>query len=349
MKEKFTIKDFAMNILNGIAIGVVVVLVPGALLSELVKVLLPSMPALSVVQQGLNLANSMMGLVCGILVGLNFKFSPIQAASLGLAVEFSAGAIKAKDGALILSGTGDIINMMIVAAIGAGVILLVADRLKAYTILIIPTLLLVVVGSVGVIIAPYVARITELIGIGIKQLLGLQPMLMCILLAVVFGVLIVSPITTVGIALAISLAGIGSGAANVGICATGFAFAILGWRVNSHGISIAHFLGSPKISMPVIARNPKTLIPIICSNACSGLVAYIFQVKGTPMSAGFGFSGLVGPINNLNLASGGWSMINILITTLVYAVFPIIFGLIFKKVFVDKLHFVNEEDYRLSL
>ena len=349
MENKITGKAFTMNVLNGIAIGAVVVLIPGALLSELVKALIPSMPFLATVSTALSMSNSMMGLVCGTLVGLNFKFNPIQAVSLGLATEFSSGAVKVAKGAITLAGTGDIINMMIVSAIGAALILLVGNGLKAYTILVIPPLLLVVVGYIGYLILPYVAKITELIGLGVAQLLHLQPLIMSILLAVIFGVLIISPITTVGIALAISLAGLGSGAANVGICATGFGFAILGWTVNSHGTSIAHFIGSPKISMPVVVKNPKTLIPIICSAACCGIVAYIFNVQGAPMSAGFGFSGLVGPINNLNLAKGGWSLVNILITILVYAVAPVVFGFIFKFLFVDKLHLVSTEDYRLNV
>ncbi|CCI87014.1 PTS transporter subunit IIC [Lactobacillus gigeriorum] len=349
MENKVSAKAFTMSVLNGTAVGAVVVLIPGALLSELVKALMPFMPFLSTVSQGLSLSNSMMGLVCGTLVGLNFKFNPIQAASLGLATEFASGAIKFKNGVLVLSGTGDIINMMITTSLGAALILFIGNSLKAYSILLIPTILLAFVGYIGVLLLPYVAKITEIIGIGIEHLLNLQPLLMSILLAIIFGILIVSPITTVGIGLAISISGLGSGAANVGICATGFAFAILGWSVNSKGTCLAHFLGSPKISMPLAVKNPKILIPIICSDACSGAVACLFNVQGTPMSAGFGFSGLVGPINNLNLMPGGWNTMNILITTLVYAIAPIIFGFIFKIIFVDKMHLITAEDYRLNI
>ncbi|KHD44405.1 PTS transporter subunit IIC [Streptococcus hongkongensis] len=349
MENKLTAKEFAMNVLNGIATGAVVVLIPGALLSELFKALAPHFPALTPYIWIFGMSNALMGLVCGTMVGVNFKFTPIQAASLGLATEFAAGAVSFNKGAIVMAGTGDIINMMITAAIGAALILWVGNGLKAYTILVIPPLLLVVVGIFGRVILPYVAKITQLIGMGTAQLLHLQPIIMCVLLAIVFGVLIVSPITTVGIALAISLSGVGSGAANLGICATGFAFAILGWSVNSHGTSLAHFIGSPKISMPVVVKNPRTLLPIISSAACCGLMAQLFNIQGTPMSAGFGFSGLVGPINHLNLVAGGWSPVNILIAILVFAGAPIAFGFLFKHIFMTVLHVVKPEDYKLNI
>ncbi|WP_301099190.1 PTS sugar transporter subunit IIC [Otariodibacter sp.] len=349
MENKLSAKQFAMNVLNGVATGTVVVLIPGALLSELVKALIPSMPFLAPLTWGLSVSNASMGLVSGFLVGLNFKFNPIQAAALGLATLFASGAIVLRDGAIVIAGAGDIVNMLIVSAFGAGIILLVGNKLKAYTILVIPPLMMLVVGLLGNLLLPYVSKITQLVGVGVAHLLVLEPLVMCILLAIIFGVLIVSPITSVGIALAISLSGIGSGAANLGICATGFAFAMLGWSVNSRGTSIAHFIGSPKISMPNVVKNPKVLLPVMSASACSGALAYIFNIQGTPMSAGFGFSGLVGPINHLNLVDGGWSTMNLLITTLTFAIGPIIFSLIFKHLFMNVLKIVTPEDYRLNI
>lgn len=97
-----------------------------------------------------------------------------------------------------------------------------------------------------------------MIGQGIASLLGLQPILMSLLIAMIFCFLIVSPITTVGIALAINLSGIGSGAANLGICAASFGLCLAGWAVNSKGTSLAHVLKSPKISMATFYQNQKS-------------------------------------------------------------------------------------------
>ena len=346
MENKITPNKFLMNVLNGLALGTVVVLIPGALLTELFKTIAPGSPILG----ALGMSNSMLGLVCGMMIGLNFKFNPIQAASLGLASMYASGAVQFAEGAMTIKGTGDVINVGLTAAIGALVIYLLGNKLKSYTIIVIPALLLAGVGMIGRMILPYVQQITTLIGQGVASLLDLQPIIMCILIAVIFSILIVSPITTVGIALAVGLAGIGSGAGNLGICAAGFGLAIMGWNVNGTGTSMAHFIGSPKMSMPVIVKNPKTMIPIIANAAICGIVAALFNIQGTPMSAGFGFSGLVGPINAINLAEGGFgNIMNVIIAIIAFVVIPVALGIVFKYVFTKVIPVVSEEDYRLEI
>lgn len=345
-------KEFTMNVLNGLAIGAVVSLIPGALLGELLKAVIPSVPALEPIYVATQLCNSMMGVVIGVLIGIFFKFTPVQSASLGLAVMIGGGAMQSvgpEGKGLLLSGTGDVINMGITAAIGAALILLFGDKFRAYTILVIPLMCVAVAGGIGLVTLPYVKMITKAVGLGVAQLTGLQPFIMAVLIAMVFSALIVSPITTVGIALAISLAGIGSGAANLGITACGFGFAIAGWSVNSHGTSLAHFIGSPKISMANVLAKPKILVPILCAAAVSGGVGSLLGIVGTPMSAGFGLSGLIGPINHLNLVDGGWSVMNVVWTVVAFVVVPVASAFFFNWLFQKVLHFVEPKDYFVNV
>ncbi|GEN49183.1 PTS transporter subunit IIC [Ligilactobacillus pobuzihii] len=342
-------KTFVMNILNGVATGVVVVLIPGALLSELFKALVGVLPQLTVVLNALNMSNSLMGVVCGISIGMRFGFTPIESFSLGLATHLASGSVIFKNGSMVMNGTGDIINMIVTATVGALVILLLKDKLKSFSLLVIPPLLLAVIGVGGLLLYPYVSQITAWIGIGVKHLTALQPGLMSILLAEVFALLILSPITTVGIALAVSLSGLGSGAANLGICAAGFGYAIMGWNVNPHGTSLAMFMGSPKMALPLVVRNFKTFIPIAADASVLGLLAYIFNIQGTPMSAGFGISGLVGPLNHINLASGGWNIINVIVALMVFIVAPIGLAFLFKYLFTKVFPLVQENDYQLEM
>lgn len=347
--EKMTSKKFSMNLLNGIAIGIVLALIPGALLGELFKALLPVFPQGQFVLDLTLLSNGILGLVVGVLIGFQFKFTPIQTASLGLAVMVGGGAASFSDGIITLSGTGDVINMVFTGAIGAGIILLLGSRLKSYSIILIPPILLVVGGGLGTLLLPYVGKITTLIGHFVSQLLTLQPTLMAVLIAVLFSILITTPITTVAIALAVSLTGIGSGAGNLGVVAAGFGLAVAGWRVNSIGTSLAHFIGSPKMSMPNVFAKPKILLPIICNAAVLGVLASVFKIQGTPMSAGFGFSGLVGPVNHLNLADGGWSLLNIAITIFVFVIAPIGLAMFFSFLFTKVWKIISPEDYRLDV
>lgn len=349
MNRNVDLRTFVMNILNGVATGIVVVLIPGALLSELFKALVGVLPQLTIVLNALNMSNSLMGVVCGISIGTRFGFTPIESFSLGLATHLASGSVLFKNGTMIMNGTGDIINMMITAAIGSCVILLIGDKLKSFSLLVIPPVLLAIIGVSGLLLYPYVSQITAFIGVGVKQLTALQPALMSVLLAEVFALLILSPITTVGIALAVSLSGLGSGAANLGICAAGFGYAIMGWKVNSRGTSLAMFMGSPKMALPVVMRNFKTFIPIAANAAILGLLGYFFNIKGTPMSAGFGISGLVGPLNHINLAAEGWSVTNVVVALLVFIIAPIFLALLFKYVFTTVIPLVNEEDYQLDM
>lgn len=57
MENKMTANKFFMNILNGLALGTVVVLIPGALLSELFEAIMPGSPVLG----ALAMSNSMLG------------------------------------------------------------------------------------------------------------------------------------------------------------------------------------------------------------------------------------------------------------------------------------------------
>ena len=312
MKEKITIKNFTMNVLNGIALGTVLCLVPGALLGELLKYIGNLYPSLAFLSLSITISNAMIGLASGIIIGLFFKFTPVQ--SVALATAF---------------------------------ILLIGDKAKNYAVIILPPLTLVIIGGIGRFTLPFFSGATKLLGDGIKHLLTLQPIILTILIAMIFACLVVSPITSVGVALAINIEGIASGAANLGICACGFTLAIAGWAVNSKGVCFAHFIGSPKISMANIFAKPKIMLPVLCSAAVSGVFAAILNIQGTPMSAGFGFSGLVGPLAHLATTNG--SALELLKAAIVFVVIPVVSGFFFVKLFTKILPIIKPEDYKLNL
>ena len=321
MKEKITTKNFTMNVLNGIALGTVLCLVPGALLGELLKYIGKLYPSLAFLSLSITISNAMIGLASGIIIGLFFKFTPVQ--------------------------SGDIVTMIFTAALATAFILLIGDKAKNYAVIILPPLTLVIIGGVGRYTLPFFSGVTKILGDGIKHLLTLQPIILTILIAIIFACLVVSPITSVGVALAINIEGIASGAANLGICACGFTLAIAGWAVNSKGVCFAHFIGSPKISMANIFAKPKIMLPVLCSAAVSGVFAAILNIQGTPMSAGFGFSGLVGPLAHLATTDG--SALEILKAAIVFVMIPVVSGFFFVKLFTKIVPIIKPEDYKLNL
>lgn len=339
--EKLSIREFINKILTGMSIGIVVALVPSALLGEIAKAL-----DLQAIVQITGLAGKFLAIIMGLCIAMQFKMTPIQSGTLAITTMIGAGAIKFIDGNAVLAGMGDVINAGLTAALATLLILFIGNKLKAYTMLLVPTIVITLVGFIGLQTLPYVSSLTGYLGEMVGMFTNLQPVLMGILIAVTFAFLIISPVSTVGVAMAISLSGIGSGAANLGICAAGFGLAIAGFKQNGLGTSAAHFLGSPKIQMANFVKKPRMILPILANAAVLGAVGALLGIEGTPQSAGFGFSGLIGPINHLNIV--GYSAMNILVCTFVFCVLPVVLGFIFKYIFVDKANLVKEEDYLIE-
>ncbi|WEV40889.1 PTS sugar transporter subunit IIC [Lactobacillus sp. ESL0681] len=339
-------KKIGLDTLNGLSIGIVVALIPGALVNQLVQALLPTWPQLQFILALTAFASGLLPAISAVCVGMTAKLSPIQTSALALAAIAGAGNFTMKNGNITVNGSGDVINIAITIMIGYGVILLLGKSLKAYTILLLPLIVLVVAGGIGHLTLIPVGKITTLIGIGIEHLIGLQPILMGIIMGIIFGLLIVSPISSVGIATAISLSGIAAGSANLGIVGVSFALAIFGWQVNSFGTSIAHFLGSPKMQIANLMTNPKLLLPISINAGILGGLGAIFKIGGTPMSAGFGFSGLIGPL--AALANRPSDFANISLVIILFFILPIALGLVANYLFNYKLHFFTAEDFALN-
>lgn len=341
MSEKLSAKDFFNKILTGMSIGIIVALVPSALLGEIAKLF-----GVEMLVSITTMASRLVALIMGLCIAMQFKFTPIQSGTLAITTMIGAGALKVTEAGFVLAGMGDVINAGITAIIATLLIILIGNKLKAYTVLLLPTIVIAVVGYIGILLLPHVGVITSVIGELVAKLTSLQPILMGIFMAVAFALIIISPISSVGIALAVSLSGIASGAANLGICAAGFGLAVLGFSVNGLGTSAAHFLGSPKMQMANFVKNPTMIIPVLFNAAIIGLVGALVGIQGTPMSAGFGISGLIGPINNLNIV--GFGIGQIIITIVVFVVLPVVVGYISKIIFMDKLRMVKAEDYLIE-
>lgn len=346
--ENTGMKEFFNKLLTGISIGIVVSLIPNALLGEILKLLIPYMPFLQHVYDITAFVMSLLPVLIGVMVGISFKLTSIQTASVGIAAMVGSGVVqKTADGLFTLNGIGVVINTGLTAALTVIFVQLVGDRLKAYAILLLPTLSILIPGMAGYLILPYIKNSTGLIGVGVQHVTTLQPVLMGAVIAVIFCVIILSPVSTVGLATVISLSGIGSGAANLGIVAAGVGLAIASYKANALGTALAHVLGSPKIQMRNFFMKPKILVPMLITSAVLGALAGFLNIQGTPYSAGFGLSGLVGPLNYMHLADGGWTSKNITIMIGVFFIIPIFLNIALIYLFAKKLKLIKADDYKL--
>lgn len=348
--ERLTPGSFTMKVLNGISIAVVVSLVPQALLGELAKALLPFWSGAATVMALTGLAASLLPVMIGVLIGIEFKMTPIQTAAVGIASFCSSGVATVNpEGGFFLKGTGLVINSGLTAAIAVGLLLFIGDKLKNYSILLLSTIVTLVAGTIGwVVTYPVVKVFTLWLGNLVNGATTLQPVLMGVVLAILFAIMIVSPVSTVGIATAIFIDGVASGTANLGAVAAGFTLLVAGWRVNGFATSILHVLGSPKVQMANMLSKPVTFLPVLCSAAVLGGVGGALGISGTPISAGFGISGLMGPLAALNYEGWGWSAGNVMIITFVYLVLPLALALLFCWLFEKVLHLTKSEYFSLD-
>lgn len=212
-----------------------------------------------------------------------------------------------------------------------------------------PTLTIFIPGLFGYLILPYVKSGTGIIGVGIQQVTDFQPILMGAIIAVIFCVLILSPLSTVGVATVIMLSGIGAGAANLGIVSAGIGLCIASYKSNSLGTALAHVLGSPKIQMRNFFMKPKIAFPMLITAAILGALAGVLNVQGTSMSAGFGLSGLIGPLNYINLTPDGWTTSNITVMIAMFFVIPTVLNVILLRIFSTNLKMIKSEDYKIHI
>lgn len=321
--QKRGTKVFINNILNGAATGIVVGLIPNAIFSEIFKALASYHEVFATLAQVVGSFQFTVPFLVGIFAALQFGFQGIKMAALAGGAFIGSGAATLIDGVWQLQGTGDLINTMVTIAIGTVLLNWYGDRLPNLAIVLLPLIGGIIPGFLGLYTLPYVGRFTLFIGNVVAQFTDLQPLIMMVLVSVLFALIIVTPISSVAIAYAISLSGLAAGAGNVGIAATVFTLAYGSSRVNHPGTTIALFFAGPKLMMANYLKNLIMTVPLVINAAVTGMVAYFFQIQGTTASAGFGITGLAGPINAYALMSETSPMMRIVILVIQYLIVPL--------------------------
>lgn len=372
---KLTFKDFFFKVLNGSAQGIIIAVCPSAIVKYM---LLPFVNSGQAWAMDLNailvLFCSFLPIIIGVLTALQFNMRPLDVGVMAIAVGASTGSFKwgtapsgfvnpvthltqTQPGTLfIASGAGDVINAMIVSGIGVITIWLVSRYLNGFgavAIILSPLLIGGGVAMLGNFIAPYVGSVTAAIGEFVEMFTELQPLPMAILIAMAFSCIIVTPISTVGIALAISLSGLGAGAAGIGVVSTTVVLLINSLQVNSKGTSAAIFLGAMKGMMPSIFKKPRMFLAFITTAAISALPVVMFNVQGTPTSAGFGWIGMVSPIQSMVVHGADKTFMSNAVAVvpgwITWFVVPIVAGFVVNYVFTKIAHMYSAKDLKQEM
>jgi uncharacterized membrane protein len=369
------LKDFFFKVLTGSAQGILIGVLPSAVMKNVLKYS-------GLINTGfgadfssiLTLFQSFIPLLIGLAVAMQFKMKSLDVGVVAIATAIGGHAIKwatapqgwlnpvtnvkipASGNIYIASGAGDVINAMIVAGLAVLATWLVAKYLHGFgsvAIILSPIIIGGLVGLLGYYISPYVGQVTTWIGEAIANFTQLAPIPMSILIAMAFSVIIITPISTVGIALAISLAGIGSGAAGIGVAATTVVLLINSIRVNKNGVSVAILLGAMKGMMPSVFKKPITIFPFLLTAAISAIPVALFKVEGTPSSAGFGYIGLVSPLQSVAMDAPDqqWmtNLIGVFPALITWVIVPVIAGFVSNYLFGNILHLYTAEDFHQDL
>ena len=332
-------KEFLNKVLAGTALGIIVGLIPNAVLASILKYF-PQTDFVVLLTRTVVMFQLATPLLIGGLIALQFGLNPMKMAVVAGAAFVGSGVItfNSELGVYVGSGTGDIINTMITSSVAVILILLIKEKFGSVNIILSPILTGAGSGLIGLIILPYVKSFTTLIGNGINSFTTLQPVLMSILIACAFAVLIISPISTVAIGMAIQLNGISAGAAAMGVAATTLVLVVHSWKVNKSGVTIAIALGAMKTMMPNLFRYPIILIPTLFTAALSAIPVALFNVSGTPSSAGFGLVGLVGPLASIDAG------LNVFVALCVWIIIPALIAILSMVIFEKVLKLYKKEE-----
>lgn len=158
---------------------------------------------------------------------------------------------------------------------------------------------------VGTVAGYYLAAVTTpiLVAIGafIASSVAVNPIIGTAVVAMVFGVLTMTPASAAALAVAIGATGVTSpeaaGAILIGTTAVFVGFPAMSFHENKIGATIAQGIVTPKIQFPNLTENPALIIPPMIGAAIAAPIAtMVFHVTAPFAMAGIGFNSFIVPL-----------------------------------------------------
>lgn len=356
-QHSMTIKDFFLKVLNAAGLAIVIALIPNAILGTILSPLTASNHLVDLFVNITKYMTSMASLLIGVMAALFLGLPPMKAIIVGLATFTGSGVISVGNyfteaGAAVhvlqLKGLGDLLNAIVIASYTCALLMYIKDKFASLNIILLPIIGGAVCGFIGYLILPIINGVTTTIADGLKALVEINPYIMAMIIGAVFAVVIISPISSVVLAFAVGVTGYTSGIANVAISGTFIILLVGSLFVNRAGISIAIAMGTVKMMVGNLLKYPILVLPLATIGAITGLSAYIIGIKGTTFSAGFGYSGLIGPLAAYKeLSTDGTS--NILMRILLaYVVVPPIAAVVINYLYIKVLKVYTLDIFRFN-
>ncbi len=292
MKGK-QIREYLINTLNGMALGLFSSLIIGLILKQIGE--LTGIEQLIWLGQ---VAQFMMGPAIGAAVAYNVKASPLAIFATVAAGAIGAGTVNVTDAGMTIA-IGEPMGAFVAALAASEFSKRIAGRTRV-DIVLVPAATIIVGGLVGLFLSPAIATFMKGIGAVINTATELRPVPMGIIVAVLMGMILTLPISSAALAISLGLSGVAAGASLIGCSAQMIGFAVISYRENGFGGLIAQGLGTSMLQVPNIIRNPRIWIPPIVASAVLGPIgSAVFKMESNSIGAGMGTSGLVGQFGTI--------------------------------------------------
>ena len=335
-QEAGFLNNTLVKILNGMALGLMASLVTGVILKQIGTYL--NIQELIMFGQ---VAQYMMGPAIGAGVALSLEAPPLGVFASVVCGMLGAGTIKYGGSSYILA-SGEPVGSLAASVAGALASKAVFGKTKC-DIIVVPGITIIAGGVVSIFASPYISRFMMLIGNIINKSTNLNPLPMGILVALIMGIIITSPISSAAVAISLGLSGLSAGAATIGCACHMVGFAVAGYKENGFNGLISHGLGTSKLQMANSIKNPLILVPPMAASVILGGVgAAIFKMENNKIGAGMGTSGLVGQFTTFEVM-GGKSFIPML---LLHFIFPAVIALLVSGI-MRKTGLIKQGDMKI--
>jgi len=293
--------DYIIKTMNGMALGLFSTLIIGTIIETVgTKLGIGEIVVLAKILKMLT------GVGVGIGIGRSLKLDGLRLIAAGVAggigglPYFDTGVLV--EGFAFFGAPGDPIVIYLCVVISIEILNLILRKKTPVDIILIPLASSLVAFGVFYLISQPVSSMMTRIGDFIIWATQVQPFFMGLIIAVVMGMALTSPISSAAIAISIGLTGLAGGAAVVGCSVQMLGFAIMSRKDNNIGTIISVGIGTSMLQFKNILRKPLIWLPTIIVSAILGpLSTMVFKTLCDSTGSGMGTSGLVGQFGTFAL------------------------------------------------
>ena len=275
-------QKYVVDALSHMALGLFCSLILGLIISQIAKI--PSLEFLTPIASALSATSQLVGACIGLAIAMGLKCDMLVTISSAV-----VGAIGYKFGGPV----GSYLTVIIGAELGG-----LISKKTPVDIILTPMLTIVAGGLFAQYCCSPINDFMVYLGSLINSATELNPLLMGIVVATIVGCALTLPISSAALCIMLQIDGLAAGAATAGCCAQMIGFAVISFKDNGVGGLISQGIGTSMLQIGNIARKPIIwLAPTLTSAIMGPVSTMIFEMKNTPIGAGMGTAGLVGPID----------------------------------------------------